>query len=117
MSAHIALARAEAGEIMGEIGRMAGLGALAFGLVFFAGLLLSIGGLLFLGEWIFGSIGWGVLLGALLLIDLAVVAVMVAIGVPGRRLGIAFLLALLARRRRRARAGPRPDEPGLDDRR
>jgi hypothetical protein len=80
---------------MGEVGRAAALGGLAFALLFLAGLLVPIGLLLFLGEWIFGSIGWGVLLGSLLLIDVAVVAALVAVGLPGSRLGRAFLLALL----------------------
>lgn len=93
VGAHIALAKAEASEIVGEVGRMAALGGVAFGLVFLAALLIPIGLLLFLGEWIFGSIGWGVLLGPLLLIDLAVVAVLVAVGVSGGRLGRSLLLA------------------------
>jgi hypothetical protein len=94
LTAHIELAKAELGAIMGEVGRAAALGGLAFALVFLAGLLLPIGLLLFLGEWIFGSIGWGVLLGSLLLIDLAVVAGVLAVGIPGSRLGVAFLIAL-----------------------
>jgi hypothetical protein len=95
LTAHLELAKAELGQIMGEVGRAAALGGLAFAMVFLAGLLLPIGLLLFLGEWIFGSIGWGVLLGSLLLIDVAVVAGLVAAGLPGNRLGRAFLLALL----------------------
>jgi hypothetical protein len=94
VTAHLDLARAELGAIMGEVGRAAALGGLAFAMVFLAGLLLPIGLLLFLGEWIFGSIGWGVLLGSLLLIDLAVVAGVLAVGIPGRRPGVAFLIAL-----------------------
>lgn len=95
LTAHIELARAEAGEIMSEVGRVAMLGGVAFGLVFLAGLLLPIGLALFLGEWIFGSIGWGVLLGSLLLVDGAVVAGLLAVGMPGRRLGLVALVALL----------------------
>jgi len=95
LSAHIELARAEAGEIMGEVGRAAMLGALALAMVLLAGVLLPVGLVLFLGEWVFGSIGWGVLLGSLLLLDVAVDAVLVGLGVPGSRLGRSFLLALL----------------------
>ena len=94
VTAHLDLAKAELGEIMGEVGRAAALGGLAVATVFLAGLLLPIGLLLFLGEWIFGSIGWGVLLGSLLLIDVAVVAGLVAVGMTGNRLGVAFLIAL-----------------------
>ena len=85
--AHIALARAEAGEIVDEVKRLVGLVAAAVGLLLFMLLLLTIGALLFLGEWLFGSIGWGVLLGSLLLVDLAVVAVLLAVGIVGSRLG------------------------------
>jgi hypothetical protein len=95
VTAHLDLARAELGQILGEVGRAAALGGLAFAMVFLAGLLLPIGLLLFLGEWIFGSIGWGVLLGSLLLIDVAVVAGLVAVGMTGGRLGVAFLVAVL----------------------
>jgi hypothetical protein len=94
VTAHLDLAKAELGTIMGEVGRAAALGGLAFAMAFLVALLLPIGLLLFLGEWIFGSIGWGVLLGSLLLIDVAVVAALVAVGMHGRRLGVAFLIAL-----------------------
>jgi hypothetical protein len=95
LTAHIELAKAEASEIMGEVGRVALLGGLAFGMVFLVGILVPIGLLLLLGEWLFGSIGWGVLLGSLLLLDVAVVAVLVAVGAGTGRLGRAFLAALL----------------------
>ncbi len=94
VSAHIELGRAEIGEIMGEVARAAALGCLAAAVVLFALLLLTIGLILFLGEWIFGSIGWGVLLGTLLLVDIAVLAGLVVAGVPGRRLGGVLLLAI-----------------------
>jgi hypothetical protein len=89
--AHIDLARAEADEIKGEIGRAAGLGGAAIALLILLAFLLPIGLILFTGEWIFGSIGWGVLLGSELLVALAVMLVLVALRVP--RLGIDFVLA------------------------
>ena len=92
--AHVALARAEAGEIVGEVKRLVGLVAAAVGLLLFMLLLLAIGGLLFLGEWLFGSIGWGVLLGSLLLVDLAAVFVLLAVGIAGSRLGRDFAVAV-----------------------
>jgi hypothetical protein len=98
--AHLALARAEASEIVDEVKRLVGLALGAVGLMLLAGLLLFVGGVLFLGEWLFGSIGWGVLLGTLLLLDVAVVLVLLAIGIPGRRLGrdvvIAIAVAIVA---------------------
>jgi MFS family permease len=90
LNAHLNLAKAEAGEIAGEVGRLIGLVALALGLVFMVGIMLTIGLMLFLGEWLFGSIGWGVLLGTALLIDIAIVAVLLALAVSGRRLTAAF---------------------------
>lgn len=93
LTAHVDLAKAEAADIAGAVGRMVGLFAGAFVLVLFALTLLAIGGLLFLGEWLFGSIGWGVLLGAVLLIDMALVAVLLALDVKGGRIGASFLIA------------------------
>ena len=42
---------------------------------------------MFLGEWIFGSIGWGLLDGLLLLLGIAVAAVVLALGVGSAALG------------------------------
>jgi hypothetical protein len=91
--AHIDLARAEADEIKGEVTRASALGGVAIGAAIVLALFLPIGGFLFLGEWIFGSIGWGLLLGSELLIALAVTAVLVALRVPG--LGRDALIALV----------------------
>ena len=94
--AHVDLAKTEIGEIVGEVKRMVALGALALGAVLMVGLLLFVGGLLFLGEWLFGSIGWGVLLGVVLLIDVAAMAVLLALDVDGRRIGTSLGIALVA---------------------
>jgi len=91
--AHIALARAEASEIAGEVRRMVALVGLAIGASVAVGLLLAVGLPLFLGEWLFGSIGWGVLLGAVLLVDLAVAAALLALDVGGSRVGRDFVIA------------------------
>lgn len=93
--AHVDLAKTELGEIVDEVKRMVALGALALGALLMVGLLLVVGGMLFLGEWLFGSIGWGVLLGTLLLLDVAAVALLLALDVEGRRLGTSLLVALL----------------------
>ena len=94
--AHIDLAKTEMGEIVGVVKRMVALGAIALGAVLMVGLLLFIGGLLFLGEWLFGSIGWGVLLGVVLLIDVAAMALLLALDVDGRRIGTSLGIALVA---------------------
>jgi hypothetical protein len=95
--AHIDLAKAELDDIKGEVGRAAALGGLALAVVLFASLLAGIGGILFTGEWIFGSIGWGVLLGVELLLAIAVTAVLVALRVPGlgKDVALAFVLGLV----------------------
>ena len=49
---------------------------------------------MFLGEWLFGSIGWGVLHGSLFFVALALTAVMVALAFSPTRLFLWFLLAL-----------------------
>lgn len=96
LGAHVELAKAEAGEIGSEIGRVALLGGVALGALLLVVILLTLGGLLFLAEWLLGSIGWGVLLGTLALLDLAIVSVVLALGVPGSRIARDLLVALLA---------------------
>jgi len=91
--AHIDLAKAEMEQVGREIGRASGLAAAAIALLILMSLLVAIGGMLFTGEWLFGSIGWGVLLGAELLIAVALAAVLVALYVPG--LGRDAAIALL----------------------
>ena len=93
--AHLALAKAEASEIVAEVKRLVGLALGALGVILLAALLLFLGGILFLGEWLFGSIGWGVLLGALLLLDLALTLALLAIGIAGRRLGRDVVVAVV----------------------
>ncbi len=95
LTAHIDLAKAEFSEIGEEIGRVALLAGIAFGALLFLALLLPIGGLLFLADWLLGSIGWGVLLGSLALLDGAVVAILLALGVPRGRLARDYLIALV----------------------
>ncbi len=95
--AHIELAKAELDDIKDEVARAAALGGIALGVVILALLVLAIGGILFTGEWIFGSIGWGVLLGVELLFAIAVTAVLAALRVPGLGKDVlgAFLLGLV----------------------
>jgi hypothetical protein len=99
LSAHIDLAKAELGDIAGEAKRAAILGGVAFAAVLLAGLLLPLGLTLFLGEWLFGSIGWGVLHGPLLLVDLAVAAgllIVVSTGGVVVDFGLAVVLGVVS---------------------
>jgi hypothetical protein len=92
--AHLDLAKTEIGEIVGEVKRMVALAGVALGAFVMVGMLLTVGLLLFLGEWLFGSIGWGVLLGSALLVDVALVALLLALDVSGTRLASSLLVAL-----------------------
>jgi len=96
LQAHVDLAKAEMADIMDEVKKMVALIGAAVGILFVAGLLFLIGGILFLGEWLFGSIGWGVLLGFLLLADIALVLVLLALDVKGGRIGSSFVVAAIA---------------------
>jgi hypothetical protein len=87
--AHIALGRAEAEVIKGEVVHAAAFAGIAFAALLLLGVFLPIVTMLFLGEWLFGSIGWGVLLGSELLIAVAVTAVVLALKLEGATLAAA----------------------------
>ncbi|MDF2733863.1 MAG: hypothetical protein K0S97_486 [Chloroflexota bacterium] len=93
--AHLELAKAEAQAIQGEIARVAVFAAVAITVVLLALILAFVGASLFIGEWLLGSIGWGVLHGVLLLIAIAMVCVLSAVGMSRRRIGGAFVFAVL----------------------
>jgi MFS family permease len=93
--AHIDLAKAEAQSIGDEIKRVAALAGIAFAVVVFAVILAVVGTALFLGEWLLGSIGWGVLHGLLLFTAIAVACGLAAVGVSGGRIGRGFVLGLI----------------------
>jgi hypothetical protein len=94
--AHIDLAKAEMSAIKGEIARVAALAGIAIAVVLFATILVIIGTSLFLGEWLLGSIGWGVLHGTLLFVAIALACVVAALGVPGSRIAQSFVLGVVA---------------------
>ena len=96
LRAHVDLGKAELADIVDEVKRMVALIGAAVGILVVAGFLFLIGGVLFLGEWLFGSIGWGALLGFLLLADVALVLVLLAVDVKAGRIGSAFLIAAVA---------------------
>jgi hypothetical protein len=83
LNAHIALARAEFDLIKAELTRASALAGGAIALAILLAFFVPIGGMLFAGEWIFGSIGWGLLQGTLGLIAVAVTLILVALRVPG----------------------------------
>jgi hypothetical protein len=96
----VALARVELAGIGREIGQLAGKSAIALALVaMFVGVLVPIGTALFLGEWLFGSMAWGIAHGALSAIGLAVILVVSGLRVSAMRIAgatvIAFLIGLV----------------------
>lgn len=93
--AHLELAKAEFEEIGDAIKRAAVLAGVAIAALLVAGLLATVGTPLFLGEWIFGSIGWGLLHGLLLLVAVAAAAGLAAVGTESSRIGRSFLIAVL----------------------
>ncbi len=70
--AHIDLLKAELAVTGRDLGIIAAMGIGAVSLVIVALLLIVIGSFLFFGEWLFGSMGWGILHGTLFLVLLIV---------------------------------------------
>lgn len=94
-TAHADLAKAELAAIIGDIKQVAVQAAIALGLVLYVALLLPIGMTLFMGEWIFGSIGWGILHGTLFAVATAVVLVLGALRIRASYLAGMLLVAVL----------------------
>ena len=61
----------------------------------FAVILVVVGTSLFLGEWLLGSIGWGVLHGTLLFAAIALACTVAALGVSSARIGRSFVAAVI----------------------
>jgi len=83
VGAHVELAKAEFGDILDEVKKVSILAGIAIATGISAALLLAVGLPLFLGEWIFGSIGWGILHGLLLLAGIGVASAVTAVGIGG----------------------------------
>lgn len=95
LDAHVDLAKTEMAGIGAQIARMVGLGCFAVTILVLLGLMLFVGLALFLGEWLLGSMGWGIVHGSLLFPGIAIAAVLVALGFSAGRLAGWFGLALL----------------------
>lgn len=67
---HVALLRAELSRAGRELGIIVGLALAAVVLATLLGVLLFVGTFLFLGEWLFGSMGWGLVHGTLVTLAL-----------------------------------------------
>ena len=91
---HVALARTELSEILERAKAAAIFVGLAIALLLFAAILASVGTTLFVGEWLFGSLGWGVLHGVLLCVALVAALLLAALEIPGRHLAATFVAAV-----------------------
>ena len=88
--AHVDLAKAEFSAIGGQIARAPALGGIAFAVVLLAGILLVVGTSLFIAEWLFGSMGWGIVHGVLVLAGVATACRLAIVGMSGGRIGRSF---------------------------
>jgi hypothetical protein len=95
VDAHVVLAKAELSAIGAELGKAAAQVGLAVALLLYIAVLVPVGMALFLGEWLFGSMGWGILHGALFSVAGAVVLVLGAVRVSRTYLMGTLLLAIL----------------------
>jgi hypothetical protein len=96
VGAHVELAKAEFEDITDAVKRAILFGSIAIGAAIVAALLIIVGMPLFLGEWLFGSMGWGILLGILLCAAIAFALVVLALR-PGvsASIGQPFALGLV----------------------
>ncbi len=95
VTTHVDLARAEFTEIAERAKAAALLVSIAIALLLFVAILAPVGTALFIGEWLFGSIGWGVLHGTLFCVALVVALLLGALQIPRRHLAVAFVGALV----------------------
>jgi hypothetical protein len=93
--AHMDLAKAEFSAIGSQIALAAGLVGCAIASLFLVVLLFTLGTALFLGEWLLGSMGWGVLHGILFFIALAIATAVTALGVSVGRIARSFIVAVI----------------------
>ena len=93
--AHVELGKAEIAAIGGQIARVAALAGVAIALVITAAFLFVVGTALFLGEWILGSMGWGVLHGILAFSAVAMTCILAALGVAAQRIVRSFATAVV----------------------
>lgn len=95
LHAHIELLKAELNDILGELKVLASQAGLALGIALMTAVLLWVGGFLFLGEWLFGSIGWGLAHGLLTGVAAIVALALGIVGAKARYTAFSFLVALV----------------------
>lgn len=95
VDAHIALAKTEVAAIGREIRLVAVAGIAILVVLAITGVLLPIALTLFLSDWLFGSMGWGILLGSEFSLLVIVLLVLAALRLTGARVGLGILLGVL----------------------
>jgi hypothetical protein len=95
IAAHVTLLKAELEGLVAELKVIAALAGAILVLALFVAQLLAIGGALFVGEWLFGSLGWGIVHGTLLAIALIVATAMLLVETPRRVIVTPLVLALI----------------------
>jgi MFS family permease len=95
ISAHVELFKAELSEIFGVLKVMATLAGIALLMAMLVLITLYVGGFLFVGEWLFGSIGWGLAHGVLFGLALIVVLGFGIVGIGWRTAVLSFVLAVV----------------------
>jgi hypothetical protein len=95
VDAHVGLAKAELAVILDDAKQVAVQVGVALALLLYIGLLVPVGMALFMGEWFFGSMGWGILHGALFSIATAVVLLLSALRISRGYLAGMLLVAVL----------------------
>jgi hypothetical protein len=91
----VVLAKAELAVILEDAKQVGIAVGIALALLVYVALLVPVGTALFLGEWIFGSMGWGILHGALFSIATAIVALLWALRISRAYLAGMLLVAVL----------------------
>src|SRR5438128_738854 len=92
---HLDLFKAEIGEILDQIKLISAQAGCAIAIALFTGTLLYVGGFLFLGEWLFGSIGWGLAHGVLFGVALIAILGLAIVGATRRAALGSLLVATL----------------------
>ena len=95
IGAHVALFKAELSEILGLVKVIGTLAAVALVVGLTTANLLYIGGFLFLGEWLFGSMGWGLAHGVLFGFALITALMLGILGAPMSRTIVSFVIATI----------------------
>lgn len=95
LHAHIDLFKAELDSIMGEIKMLATQAGIALVVALMTGILMWVGGFLFAGEWLFGSIGWGLAQGVLLGVAVIVALALAIVGASPRYALTSFVISFV----------------------